>query len=48
MANRICHLGKSHSDIGYDFYAMDLRGHGKSGGEISLINSLEETIAENE
>lgn len=45
---RIGHLAKSHSDLGYDFFAMDLRGHGKSGGQISLINSLEETIAENE
>lgn len=29
---RFAHLGKKLSDMGYDVYAMDQRGHGKSEG----------------
>ena len=29
-AERQAHVGKSFSNLGYDFYIMDSRGHGKS------------------
>ena len=31
-ANRISHIASSLSELGYDFFSMDMRGHGKSGG----------------
>lgn len=45
-SNRVALMAKSHSDLGYDFYAMDLRGHGKSDGQTALIPSLEGTVKE--
>jgi alpha-beta hydrolase superfamily lysophospholipase len=40
-ANRVGHMAKSHSDLGYDFYSMDMRGHGTSDGQTALIPSVE-------
>ena len=40
-ANRQAHLAHDFSKAGYDFFAMDMRGHGKSEGAIAYIPSLE-------
>jgi alpha-beta hydrolase superfamily lysophospholipase len=42
-SNRNGHVAKSHSDLGYDFYSMDMRGHGSSDGQTILIPSVEST-----
>ena len=39
---RQVHFAKEFSDLGFDFYAMDSRGHGKSGGQDMLVVSVEE------
>lgn len=31
-AGRYAHVAKAFSDLFYDFYEMDICGHGKSGG----------------
>lgn len=32
--------------MGYEFYAMDLRGHGKSDGQVALIPPVEQVAKE--
>jgi alpha-beta hydrolase superfamily lysophospholipase len=31
-SGRMAHVGQRFSELGYDFYSMDQRGHGKSDG----------------
>ena len=37
---RFAHLAEKFSQLGYDFYGMDQRGHGKSGGKTVHIPSI--------
>ena len=37
---RFAHVAKQWSEMGYDFFAMDQRGHGKSEGKTVLIQNV--------
>ena len=39
-AGRHTFLAKGFSDMGYDFYAADMRGHGKSDGMTGYIENI--------
>ena len=41
---RFAHLGQFFSELGYDFYGMDQRGHGKSEGETAYIHSIDAVV----
>lgn len=43
-SNRMAHIAHKFSQKGYDYFAMDLRGHGKSDGDPAVIVSMEQTI----
>jgi|SRR5579872_1449302 len=43
---RYAHVGRALSDRGYAVYAIDHRGHGKSGGRRAQIDSIEQTAAD--
>lgn len=43
---RFAHVGKTMSDQGYDYFAMDMRGHGSSGGKTVYIPSIEQVQME--
>lgn len=38
---RFAHVAQIYSQLGYDCFAMDQRGHGKSEGELVLIQSVD-------
>lgn len=44
-AGRFAHLAQMFSRAGFDFYSMDVRGHGQSDGRTVLVPSIE-TIAD--
>ena len=37
---RFAHVAQCWSEMGYDFFAMDQRGHGKSDGKTVLIQNV--------
>jgi alpha-beta hydrolase superfamily lysophospholipase len=39
---RFAHVGQEFSKLGYDFYAMDQRGHGKSEGKLAYVPSIDQ------
>lgn len=39
---RYAHVGQVFSQMGYDYYCLDQRGHGKSGGHTGLITHLDD------
>mmetsp|Transcript_36784 Transcript_36784/g.56326 ORF Transcript_36784/g.56326 Transcript_36784/m.56326 type:complete len:134 (+) Transcript_36784:164-565(+) len=45
-AGRFAHLGKHFSEEGYDFFAMDSRGHGKSEGHPGYVESVDRAARE--
>jgi len=38
---RFAHIGKKLSDLGYDVYGTDHRGHGSSGGHVAYLPSID-------
>ena len=38
---RLGFIAEKFAKLGYDFYAMDHRGHGKSAGRTMLVPSIE-------
>jgi len=43
---RYAHVGAALADRGYAVYAIDHRGHGKSGGQRSQIDSIDQVVAD--
>ena len=43
---RYAHVGEALAERGYAAYAIDHRGHGKSGGKRTLIDSIDQTVAD--
>ena len=39
---RIAHVGAAYSALGYDFYCMDQRGHGRSEGVTVRVPGIRE------
>ena len=46
-AGRFAHLAKFYADAGYDFFAMDTRGHGKSEGQCMFIPDVDTCARDN-
>jgi len=38
------HFAKMVSEMGYDFYAMDVRGHGKSEGQRLFCPNVDQNV----
>ena len=41
---RNAHIGKEFATLGYDFYAMDMRGHGNSEGKMAYISNVTQLV----
>jgi len=46
-SGRFAHMAKLYADVGYDFFAMDCRGHGKSEGQSMFIPDVDTCARDN-